>query len=184
VLHGKYSCPFFVDQYLHLILYYWLHFLDQNNKATFFPDTDEVSEANTQVAIREVLRPKMFKLWKSAVDSSLALLLDDAEANDLTPDLLLTLVEEFSLTSQAAEHSFPALLVTNGEVNTESLSAEYKNDDESETRIAGNDEGQDEQSPDLCDDEHFELDMFERLESSVPLGSLPIDSMIEQLNSE
>jgi len=126
----------------------------------------------------------MFKLWKSAVDSSLALLLDDAEANDLTPDSLLTLVEEFSVTSQAAEHSFPALLVTNGEVNTESLSAEYKNDDESETRIAGNEEGQVEQSPDLCDDEHFELDMFERLESSVPLGSLPIDSMIEQLNSE
>jgi hypothetical protein len=91
---------------------------------------------------------------------------------------------EFSVTSQAAEHSFPALLVTNGEVNTESLSAEYKNDDESETRIAGNEEGQVEQSPDLCDDEHFELDMFERLESSVPLGSLPIDSMIEQLNSE
>ena len=126
----------------------------------------------------------MFKLWKSAVDSSLALLLDDAEANDLTPDSLLTLVEEFSVTSQAAEHSFPALLVTNGEVNTESLSAEYIND-EPETSIAGNEEGRQlEQSPDVCDDEHFELDMFERLESSVPLGSLPIDSMIEQLNSE
>ena len=165
------------DQYLQLILYYWLHFLNQNNKATFFPDTDEV-------AIREVLRPKMFKLWKSAVDSSLALLLDDAEANHLTPDSLLTLVEEFSVTSQAAEHSFPALLVTNSEVNTESLSAEYIND-EPETSIAGNEEGQLEQSsPHLCDDEHFDLDMFERLESSVPLGSLPIDSMIEQLNSE
>ena len=87
----------------------------------------------------------MFKLWKSAVDSSLALLLDDAEANDLTPDSLLTLVEEFSVTSQAAEHSFPALLVTNSEVNTESLSAEYIND-ESETSIAGNEEGQLEQS--------------------------------------
>jgi len=126
----------------------------------------------------------MFKLWKSAVDSSLALLLDDAEANDLTPDSLLTLVEEFSVTSQAVEHSFPALLVTNGEVNTESLSAEYINDDESETSIAGNEEGQLEQSPDLSGDEHFELDMLERLESSVPLGSLPIDGMIEQLNSE
>jgi hypothetical protein len=64
----------------------------------------------------------MFKLWKSAVDSSLALLLDDAEANNLTPDSLLTLVEEFSVTSQAVEHSFPALLVTNGD---DSLSAEY-----------------------------------------------------------
>ncbi|XP_066314288.1 CRS2-associated factor 2, chloroplastic isoform X2 [Miscanthus floridulus] len=146
--------------------------------------SDMNSSDTDQVAIREVLRPKMFKLWKSAVDSSLALLLDDAEANDLAPDSLLTLVEEFSVTSQAAEHSFPALLVTNGEVNTESLSAEYIND-EPETSIFGNEEGRQlEQSPDLCDDEHFELDMFERLESSVPLGSLPIDSMIEQLNSE
>ncbi|XP_066308858.1 CRS2-associated factor 2, chloroplastic-like isoform X1 [Miscanthus floridulus] len=146
--------------------------------------SDMNSSDTDEVAIREVLRPKMFKLWKSAVDSSLALLLDDAEANHLTPDSLLTLVEEFSVTSQAAEHSFPALLVTNSEVNTESLSAEYIND-ESETSIAGNEEGQLEQSsPHLCDDEHFDLDMFERLESSVPLGSLPIDSMIEQLNSE
>ncbi|PWZ03955.1 CRS2-associated factor 2, chloroplastic [Zea mays] len=145
--------------------------------------SDEVSDANTQVAIREVLRPKMFKLWKSAVDSSLALLLDDAEANNLTPDSLLTLVEEFSVTSQAVEHSFPALLVTNGDASTDSLSAEYMND-ESETSVAGNEEGQLEQSPDLRDDEHFDLDMFERLESSVPLGSLPIDSMIERLNSE
>lgn len=125
----------------------------------------------------------MFKLWKSAVDSSLALLLDDAEANNLTPDSLLTLVEEFSVTSQAVEHSFPALLVTNGDASTDSLSAEYMND-ESETSVAGNEEGQLEQSPDLRDDEHFDLDMFERLESSVPLGSLPIDSMIERLNSE
>lgn len=145
--------------------------------------SDEVSDANTQVAIREVLRPKMFKLWKSAVDSSLALLLDDAEANNLTPDSLLTLVEEFSVTSQAVEHSFPALLVTNGDAGTDTLSAEYMND-ESETSVAGNEEGQLEQSPDLRDDEHFELDMFERLESSVPLGSLPIDSMIKRLNSE
>lgn len=125
----------------------------------------------------------MFTLWKGAVDMSLALLLDDAEANDLTPDSLLMMVEEFSVTSQAVEHSFPALLVTNGEVNTESLSAEYINN-ESQTSIVGNEESHFEHSPDLCDDEHFELDMFERLESSVPLGSLPIDSMIEQLNGE
>ncbi|KAJ1283600.1 hypothetical protein BS78_03G140500 [Paspalum vaginatum] len=143
--------------------------------------SDEVTDAHTQVAMREVLRPKMFKLWKSAVDSSLALLLDDTEANDLTPDSLLTKVEEFSITSQAVEHSFPALLVADGEVNTE-LSAEYIND-ESEKSIAGNKEGQLEQQS-LHEDENFELDMFERLESSAPLGSLPIDIMINQLNSE
>jgi hypothetical protein len=125
----------------------------------------------------------MFKLWESAVGSSLALLLDDAEANALTPDSLLTRVEEFSVTSQAVEHSFPALLVSNCEATTESPSAECIND-ESETSIAGNQEDQLGQSPDPSSDEHFELDMLERLESSVPLGSLPIDTMIEQMNSE
>ncbi|CAL4963858.1 unnamed protein product [Urochloa decumbens] len=145
-------------------------------------DVDEDTDAD-KVTVREVLRPKIFKLWESAVDSSLALLLDDAEANHLTPDSLLTRVEEFSITSQAVEHSFPALLVANCEVNAESPSAEYIND-ESETSIAGSQEGQLEQPSDLSSDEHFELDMLERLESSVPLGSLPIDTMIEQLNSE
>ncbi|CAL4976529.1 unnamed protein product [Urochloa decumbens] len=145
-------------------------------------DVDEDTDAD-KVTVREVLRPKIFKLWESAVDSSLALLLDDAEANHLTPDSLLTRVEEFNITSQAVEHSFPALLVANCEVNAESPSAEYIND-ESETSIAGSQEDQLEQPSDLSSDEHFELDMLERLESSVPLGSLPIDTMIEQLNSE
>ncbi|CAO2180073.1 unnamed protein product [Urochloa humidicola] len=145
-------------------------------------DVDDATDAD-EVTVREVLRLKMFKLWESAVDSSLALLLDEAEANHLTPDSLLTRVEEFSVTSQAVEHSFPALLVASREADTESLSAEYIND-ESETSIAGNEEDQLEQTPDLSSDEHFELDMLERLESSVPLGSLPIDTMIEQLNSE
>ena len=149
-----------------------------------FVDADEATDVSAQVTVREAVRPKMFKLWKSAVDSSLALLLDDAEANDLTPDSLLTRVEEFSITSQAVEHSFPALVVTNHEVDTECLSAKYMND-ESETSIAaGNQEDHLDQSPDLSNDEHFELDMLERLESSSALGSLPIDTMIEQLNSE
>nr|CAB3477074.1 unnamed protein product [Digitaria exilis] len=161
--------------------------VSKNNPTMLFDvggsDANEATDADAQETIREVLMPKMFKLWKSALDSSLALLLDDAEANDLTPDSLLMRVEEFSITSQAVEHSFPALLVANCEVNTGSLNGECIND-ESETSIVGNQEDQLEQSPDLISDEHFELDMLERLESSVPLGSLPIDTMIEQLNSE
>ncbi|CAL4976530.1 unnamed protein product [Urochloa decumbens] len=153
-----------------------------SSNVTSSADVDEDTDAD-KVTVREVLRPKIFKLWESAVDSSLALLLDDAEANHLTPDSLLTRVEEFNITSQAVEHSFPALLVANCEVNAESPSAEYIND-ESETSIAGSQEDQLEQPSDLSSDEHFELDMLERLESSVPLGSLPIDTMIEQLNSE
>ncbi|KAK3160758.1 hypothetical protein QOZ80_1BG0064050 [Eleusine coracana subsp. coracana] len=146
-------------------------------------DTDEASDTDAEVPIRQVLGPKIFKLWKNAVDSSLALLLDDAEVVTLTPDSLLTKVEEFSITSQAVEHSFPALLVANGEVNSEVLSTEYI-DDESQTSWVGNQEDQFEQSTDLSKDEHFDFDMLERLESSAPLGSLPIDAMIEQLNSE
>jgi hypothetical protein len=148
-----------------------------------FADTDEATDTDAEVPIRQVLGPKMFKLWKSAVDSSLALLLDDFDANTLTPDSLLTMVEEFSIISQAAEHSFPALLVANGEDSSEVYSIEYI-DDESETSGIGNQEDQSEQLPDLSEEEHFEFDMLERLESSAPLGSLPIDTMIEQLNSE
>uniref|UniRef100_A0A0A8XP97 Caf2 n=1 Tax=Arundo donax TaxID=35708 RepID=A0A0A8XP97_ARUDO len=124
----------------------------------------------------------MFKLWKNALESSLALLLDDAEANARTPDSVLMRVEEFSVTSQAVEHSFPALLVANGGENPDVL-AEYI-EDESETSRVGNQEQQLEQSPDRSEDEHFEFDMFEHLESSAPLGSLLIDTMIGQLNSE
>ncbi|KAL6850068.1 hypothetical protein ACP4OV_020695 [Aristida adscensionis] len=146
-------------------------------------DTDEATDTNTQVAIREVLGPKMFKLWKSAVESSLALLLDDTEVNDLTPDSLLSRVEEFNVTSQAVEHSFPALLVASDDRNSEVLSAEIM-EDESETGSAGYQDHHLNQSPDPTGDELFEFDMIERLELSAPLGSLPIDTMIEELKND
>ncbi|KAK1664601.1 hypothetical protein QYE76_052760 [Lolium multiflorum] len=143
--------------------------------------SDESTDASDNVAIREVLRPKMFKLWKRAIESSIALSLDEDEVNALTPDILLARVEEFSITCQAVEHSFPALLVTNGEDSTEVLN---ESDDESEDKIIRRREIQSEQSPVASEDDHFEYDMLERLESSAPLGSLPIDAVLEQLNNE
>lgn len=142
--------------------------------------SDEVTDASDNVAIREVLRPKMFKLWKRAIESSIALSLDDDEVNALTPDMLLARVEEFSITSQAVEHSFPALLVTNGGDSPEVLN---ESGDESEDEIIRRQEIQSEQSS-ASEDDYFEYDMLERLESSAPLGSLPIDAVIEQLNRE
>ena len=122
----------------------------------------------------------MFKLWKRAIESSMALSLDDDEVNALTPDMLLARVEEFSITSQAVEHSFPALLVTNGEDSPEVLD---ESEDESEDKITRREETQSE-SPDANEDDHFEYDMLERLESSAPLGSLRIDVVLEQLSRE
>jgi hypothetical protein len=123
----------------------------------------------------------MFKLWKRAIESSIALSLDEDEVNAITPDILLARVEEFSITCQAVEHSFPALLVTNGEDSNEVLN---ESDDESEDKIIRRQEIQSEQSPVASEDDHFEYDMLERLESSAPLGSLPIDAVLEQLNKE
>jgi hypothetical protein len=108
------------------------------------------------------------------------LLLDGNEVNALTPDMLLARVEEFSITCQAVEHSFPALLVTNGEDSPEVLN---ESDDESEDKLVRPQEIQPEQSP-ASENDYFEYDMLERLGSSAPLGSLPIDAVIEQLNKE
>ncbi|THF98900.1 hypothetical protein TEA_022107 [Camellia sinensis var. sinensis] len=81
--------------------------------------------------------PKMMSLWKRAIETSKALLLDKI---GLGPDDLLKKVEEFEDLSQATEHSYPAVVLS-GEDGTDSSRA----------------------------------DDFEEMESSVPLGSLPVD---------
>jgi hypothetical protein len=60
------------------------------------------------------MSPKMLSLWRNAIDSSKALLLDELEL-DLCPDLLLKRVEDFESTSQAMEQSYPALIVIDAE---------------------------------------------------------------------
>ncbi|KAL5227867.1 hypothetical protein ABZP36_016132 [Zizania latifolia] len=145
--------------------------------------SDESTDADDHLAVREVLRPRMFKLWTNAIESSVALLLDDAEADALTPDLLLTRVEDFSVTSQAVEHSFPALLVANDEAIPDVLNAEHTEDEPETGRVETQENGF-RVSPDNSEDDHFEHDMLERLELSAPLGSLPIDTVVKQLNDE
>uniref|UniRef100_A0A0E0MVK5 CRM domain-containing protein n=1 Tax=Oryza rufipogon TaxID=4529 RepID=A0A0E0MVK5_ORYRU len=145
--------------------------------------SDEATDDDDCLAVREVLRPKMFELWTNAIESSVALMLDDAEVDALTPDSLLTRVEDFSVTSQAVEHSFPAVLVANDESNPDVLNAEYT-EDEPETGTLEPQQHEFTESSDVAEDYHFEDDMLKRLESSVPLGALPIDAVVKQLNDE
>uniref|UniRef100_A0A0D9V0B4 CRM domain-containing protein n=1 Tax=Leersia perrieri TaxID=77586 RepID=A0A0D9V0B4_9ORYZ len=145
--------------------------------------SDEATDADDYMTEREVLRPRMFKLWTNAIESSVALLLDNTEVDALTPDSLLTRVEDFSVTSQAVEHSFPALLVANDEANSDVLNAECS-EDRPETGTIVPQQNEFTQPPDVTEDDHFEDDMLERLESSVPLGALPIDAVVKQLDEE
>uniref|UniRef100_J3KZC2 CRM domain-containing protein n=2 Tax=Oryza brachyantha TaxID=4533 RepID=J3KZC2_ORYBR len=159
--------------------------IQKNNLPTSSDESssDEATDADDYLAAREVLRPKMFKQWTNAIESSVALLLNDAEVDALTPDLLLTRVEDFSVISQAVEHSFPALLVSNVETNPDVLNVEFTEDG---SEIGSVESLQDEftESPDISEDDHFEYDMLERLESSVPLGALPIDEVVNQQNED
>lgn len=124
----------------------------------------------------------MFSLWKRAIDTQKALMID---GNELSPDSLLKRVEEFEGLSQAAEHSYPALILTGGEepnaMTAESndkakmgISRDPKDHDE---EIDGTDNGADYEGSDF---DSLETDV----ESSVPFGSLPIDSIAERLSRD
>lgn len=97
--------------------------------------------------------PKMMSLWKRAIESSKALLLDEI---GLGPDDLLKKVEEFESTSQAIEHSYPALILSS----------------------------EDEPQREDYDEDYDESDLFEEIDSSVPLGSLPVDKIAKKLGWE
>ncbi|KAJ9708892.1 hypothetical protein PVL29_000742 [Vitis rotundifolia] len=106
----------------------------------------------------------MMSLWKSAIESSKALLLGEI---GLGPDALLKVVEEFEGISQATEHSYPALVMSS-EDGTGGTKAEYEgynSEDYSEDEIYNDDD----------DDEYLVNESMEEMESPVPLGSLPVD---------
>ncbi|KAK8968019.1 hypothetical protein KSP40_PGU013038 [Platanthera guangdongensis] len=121
-------------------------------------DGDSESKAN-EVA----LSSKMMSLWKRALESNRALLLDETE---LTPDSLLERIEEFGGLSQAAEHSYPAWVITGGGAN----------DTTSETK---NNTDEDEEDGEYDEKDH---DLWEEGESPVPFGALPVDLMAERLH--
>lgn len=87
-----------------------------------------VSKCHNNVAKKEVSSSRMLELWKRAIESQKALLLD---ATELNPDSLLERVEEFEASSQATEHSYPALIVS-GLEGTDLLNSESYDDDHQE----------------------------------------------------
>lgn len=117
--------------------------------------------------------PKMMSLWKSAIESSKALLLDEI---GLGPDALLKVVEEFEGISQATEHSYPALVMSS-EDGTGGTKAEYEG-------CNSEDYSEDEMYNDDDDDEYLVNESLEEMESPVPLGSLPVDLLAKQLGEE
>ena len=118
-------------------------------------------------------QPKMFLLWKRAIDSHKALLLD--ENTELTPDSLLGRVEEFHSLLQAAEHSYPALLLCRGDGAENVESSDDGNDEFSD---------RDRNSEDFEDCEIDISDSFEEVDPLAPYGSLPVDSIAERLSTE
>ncbi|ONK61649.1 uncharacterized protein A4U43_C08F32150 [Asparagus officinalis] len=116
----------------------------------------------------EASKPKMFLLWKQAIDSHKALLID--ENAELTPDSLLERVEEFQGMSQAAEHSYPALILRGGE-DTNNTVKSNDNDEVDDT---------DETSEDNEDREIDLNDSFEEVDPWAPHGSLPVDVIAER----
>lgn len=95
--------------------------------------------------------PKMMSLWKHAIETSKAMLLEEI---GLGPDSLLQKVEEFECMSQATEHSYRVLVFSSEDGNS------------------SHDDGDED---DKDDDEDYLSDSIEGTESSVPIGSLPVD---------
>ncbi|GAV61010.1 CRS1_YhbY domain-containing protein [Cephalotus follicularis] len=119
--------------------------------------------------------PKMMSLWKRAIQSSKALLLDEIS---LGPDDLLRKVEEFEGISQATEHSSPALLLTSEHSTGSSENLEDSSPSENyEEDGVYSDEYTD-------DDEYDDGESFEDVDWSVPLGKLPVDQIADKLRRE
>ncbi|XP_006349021.1 CRS2-associated factor 2, chloroplastic [Solanum tuberosum] len=119
--------------------------------------------------------PKMKSLWKNAIDSGKALLLDDI---DLKPDDLLNKVEEFASISQAIEHTYPALVLSNKR-SPEQPGLMWRgssdDDNDSDDEISDDDDHE---------DKYYINNSFEALESTVPEGLLPVDLIVKEFSDD
>lgn len=106
--------------------------------------------------------PKMMSLWKNAIESSKALVLDEI---GLGPDELLEKVEEFERVSQATVHSYPALI----------LSGETAEDQEGPQDENYN-------SSDYDDESYLNEYFVGDDDSSIPMGTLTVDLITKQLS--
>lgn len=106
--------------------------------------------------------PRMMSLWKRAIESGKASILDEI---DLSPDDLLLKVDEFGSISQAVEHSYPATILSNKE-GPYTSTKQWKSEEDDDNYNEG---------------DRYYINSFDAVESSVPLGSLPVDFIAKEL---
>lgn len=116
----------------------------------------------------------MMSLWKNAVGSGKALLLEEI---DLKPDDLLNKVEEFDNISQATEHTYPALVLSKKHIPEQS-GVMWKGSDDDDN------DSDDEMSDEDYEDKYYINNSFEALESTVPKGFLPVDFIVKEFSDE
>ncbi|RYR65139.1 hypothetical protein Ahy_A03g011116 isoform B [Arachis hypogaea] len=144
-----------------------------NSDSTGETEDDNQSEQGGNVVNTS---PKMLSLWKRAIESSKALLLDEF---NLGPDALLEKVEEFEGVSRAMEHSYPALILSN-ENDAKGSIASFEDDIEDSYSSQDGLATEDERDVDN-DDDFLEDDLFDVVDSSAEPGSLPIDFVVNKL---
>ncbi|KAL4203030.1 hypothetical protein AMTRI_Chr02g266500 [Amborella trichopoda] len=148
------------------------HYSNLNNTSLLSSDdttgaenlvSDQMVGLDVGASSPKIKSKRMMSLWKNAIESRKALFLEEI---NLDPDALLKKVEEFQNVSQAMEHSYPAVVLPEAEAgkiseDSSGKSWEFEDDDD-------DDSGED----------------FEVIDESVPLGSLPVDFLAEQLSSD
>ncbi|OMO80140.1 hypothetical protein COLO4_24212 [Corchorus olitorius] len=138
---------------------------------------NSADDCPTPVTKKVISSRKMISLWKRAIESNKALLLDEI---NLGPDALLEKVEEFEGISLAIEHSSEAIILSN-ENSSGSSMTDLEDGSDIEDLGGENDIYSDD---DIIDDEDYDSDPLEETDPSIPLGSLPVDRIAERLISD
>lgn len=130
------------------------------------------------------LSPKMLSLWKSAIESNKALLLEEF---NLGPDALLEKVEEFEGISHATEHSHPAFISSSEDAfegSTGYLQADTEDNYSNEEGLDDADD-YDNNNDDEDDYDYYNDDKDDEFNdivvTSAQPGSLPIDQLVDKL---
>ncbi|VVA92277.1 unnamed protein product [Arabis nemorensis] len=138
--------------------------LSETNIAGEVDPSEEISKEQTvSVPSTVISSPKMISLWKRALESSKAVILEEL---DLDPDDLLKKVEELEGTSQAAEHTYTALVLS----SSDGAAEDYVDDKDLSDGYS-----------DIDDDFDDECSDDESLEPMGPVGSLPVDKIVRKL---
>ncbi|PKA51527.1 CRS2-associated factor 2, chloroplastic [Apostasia shenzhenica] len=145
----------------------------KNTKTSSY--TNDTDQSDDEYKSKQVVSSsKLMSLWVRAIESCKALLLDETA---LSPDSLLKRVEEFEGASQAMEHSYPALILSDG-------AAVAVGDSKADSHCL-DESGEDEDLiKNLEEFDEESSDFFKEYDSSVPFGSLPVDLIAERLNRE